>query len=95
MFILTHRPPNRAFFLGVAIIMACFLAFALALGGTSNLSFGDSFSIAGYCLACASTLFALMALASYMGFEDINPGNPINNQAINQAILPTSSKEVA
>jgi hypothetical protein len=77
-------PPNRAFVLGLLLIMTCFLAFGLALGATqaSSLSWGDAFSIAGFGLACLSGLFAFMALGQYLGFEDMSPGNPVAREEV-------------
>ncbi|OQV08337.1 hypothetical protein CLAIMM_12631 [Cladophialophora immunda] len=74
---------GQAFLLGILIIILCFLAFGLALGATqaSSISWGDVFSISGFGLAALSGLFALMALAQYLGLEDMNPGNPISRSA--------------
>ncbi|OAL31748.1 hypothetical protein AYO22_00618 [Fonsecaea multimorphosa] len=71
---------GQAFLLGILIIILCFLAFGLALGATqaSSISWGDVFSISGFGLAALSGLFALMALAQYLGLEDMSPGNPIS-----------------
>lgn len=72
---------GSAFIFGLLVIMISFLAFGLALGATSTLGWGDAFSIAGYGLACLSLIFALMAIAEYLGLEDSSPGNPINRAA--------------
>lgn len=71
---------SSAFIYGLVIILISFLAFGLAPGGTSTLGWGDAFSVAGYGLACLSLIFALMAIAEYLGLEDSSPGNPINKE---------------
>ncbi len=61
--------------------MVSFLALGLALAGTGNLTFGDSFAVVSYCLASVAIIFAVMAISQYLGIQDLGPGNPIRQEA--------------